>query len=133
MIVVRLAVVMALAVAQGATGAARAAEQDSVFANPLHFEEKGGEAIYHCVCAACHMPDGRGAAGAGAYPALVGDPRLLAAGYPVAIILHGQKAMPPLGGLLSDAQVADVVNFIRTHFSNDYPDAVTENEVKAAR
>ena len=132
MIVVRLAAVMAVIVA-GGSSVARAAEQDSVFANPGHFEEQGGEAIYHYVCTGCHMPDGRGAAGAGAYPALAADSRLLAAGYPVAIILHGQKAMPPLGAFLSDAQIADVVNFVRTHFGNDYPDVVTEAQVKAAR
>ena len=31
--------------------------------------------------------------------------------------------MPPIGGMMSDAQVADVVNYVRTHFGNAYPDA----------
>jgi mono/diheme cytochrome c family protein len=41
--------------------------------------------------------------------------------------------MPPLGELMSDEQVADVVNYVRTHFGNDYPDAVLPAEVSALR
>ena len=29
--------------------------------------------------------------------------------------------MPPLGQMMSDQQVADVVNYVRTHFGNSYP------------
>lgn len=103
------------------------------FANAEGFPEHGGKAIYAHVCAGCHMPDARGAAGAGAYPALAGDTRLSVAGYAIAIVLHGQKAMPPLGEYLTDRQVADVVNYVRRHFGNRYADAATTAEVKAAR
>jgi mono/diheme cytochrome c family protein len=34
---------------------------------------------------------------------------------------------------MSDAQVADVVNYVRTHFSNSYSDAVSAADVSAAR
>jgi mono/diheme cytochrome c family protein len=103
------------------------------FASDAHFPEHGGPAIYAHVCAGCHMEDARGASGAGAYPALAGDTRLAVTGYPITIVLHGHKAMPPLGEYLSDRQVADVVNYVRTHFGNHYGDAATPAEVKAAR
>ena len=35
--------------------------------------------------------------------------------------------------LMSDDQVAAVVNYVRTHFGNDYTDAVTADDVKNAR
>jgi mono/diheme cytochrome c family protein len=34
------------------------------------FSMQDGEAIYKGVCQGCHMPDAKGAVGAGAYPAL---------------------------------------------------------------
>jgi mono/diheme cytochrome c family protein len=41
--------------------------------------------------------------------------------------------MPPLGSMMSDVQVADVVNYVRTHFGNAYPGAVSAADVAAAR
>ena len=41
--------------------------------------------------------------------------------------------MPPVGKMMSDEQVAAVINYVRTHFGNDYHDAVTAEDVKAAR
>jgi len=41
--------------------------------------------------------------------------------------------MPPLGDMMNDDQVAAVVNYVRMHFSNNYRDAVTPADVKAAR
>jgi mono/diheme cytochrome c family protein len=97
------------------------------------FTEQGGEAIYKNVCQGCHMPDAKGAVGAGMYPALAKNPKLEVSGYPVSVIVNGQKAMPALGGMFSDQQVADVTNYIRTHFGNSYKDKVTPADVKAAR
>jgi mono/diheme cytochrome c family protein len=34
---------------------------------------------------------------------------------------------------MSDAQVADVANYIRTHFGNSYSEAVSAADVAAAR
>ena len=53
--------------------------------------------------------------------------------YTPQMIVNGQKAMPALGGMFSDQQVADVVNYIRTHFGNNYKDKVTPADVKATR
>jgi mono/diheme cytochrome c family protein len=35
--------------------------------------------------------------------------------------------------MMNDAQVAAVVNYVRTHFGNNYPDAVTAEDVKVIR
>jgi mono/diheme cytochrome c family protein len=94
---------------------------------------QGGEAIFTGVCQGCHMQDAKGAVGAGAYPALAKDSKLESAGYPVAVVTHGQKAMPPLGDFLDDLQVADVVNYIRDNFGNKYRDKVKPEDVKAQR
>ena len=101
---------------------------------PGDYSFQGGEAVYGHVCQSCHMADAKGAMGAGAgFPALAKNPRLAEAGYPVSVVLHGQKAMLPLGGLLSDQQIADVVNYVRSHFGNRYSGQVTAADVKAAR
>ena len=100
---------------------------------PGDYSFQGGAAVYSHVCQACHMADAKGAVGAGAFPALANNPKLAEAGYPIAVILHGQKAMMPLGNLLTDQQVADVVNYIRGNFGNRYKGAVTAADVKAAR
>ena len=34
---------------------------------------------------------------------------------------------------MSDEQVAAIVNYVRTHFGNDYRDTVTAENVKAVR
>lgn len=94
---------------------------------------KGGEAVYKGLCQDCHMSDARGAVGAAAYPALARNSKLETVGYPVAVVVHGQKAMPPFGAALNDEQIADVVNYVRTHFGNSFKDRATPADVKAAR
>ena len=37
------------------------------------------------------------------------------------------------GDMMNDGQVAAVVNYLRTHFGNNYKDAVTPEDVKQAR
>jgi mono/diheme cytochrome c family protein len=103
------------------------------FANPLHFEAQDGGALYRDICQGCHMPNGQGAKGAGTYPALAKNEHLASTGYPVLVVLRGQKAMPGFAGTLSDAQVAAVVTYVRTHFGNAYGDAVTPADVAGAR
>jgi mono/diheme cytochrome c family protein len=97
------------------------------------YSEQTGEALYTGICQGCHMPGAKGAVGAGAYPALAGDRKLAAKAYPVLVVLRGQKAMPEFGSALTDGQVANVVNYVRSHFGNSYTDPVTPDEVKALR
>ena len=103
------------------------------FDDPTRFHLQDGGALYRDICQGCHMPNAKGASGAGAYPALAADPKLAAAGYPVLVVLHGQKGMPGFAHMLTDAQVAAVVNYVRTHFGNHYRDAVSAGDVHTAR
>ena len=121
------------AIAVATTSAALAQSSGPFSSSPFRFTHQDGEAIYRNVCAGCHMPDGRGAVGAGAYPALARNAKLEAAGYPVLLVVNGQKAMPALGRQLDDNQVAAVVNYIRANFGNAYTDRVSTDDVKAAR
>ena len=92
-----------------------------------------GEELFASACQGCHMPDGKGAVGAGNYPSLSKDGNLEAGGYPVYVVVRGQRAMPPVGVMMNDDQVAAVVNYVRTHFGNQYRDAVTADDVKRVR
>ena len=110
----------------------------AVYADPIlspgfRFSEQTGEALYTNVCQACHMSNGEGAVGAGRYPSLAKNTKLEAGDYPTYVVLHGQKAMPAVGRLMTDEQVAAVVTYIRTHFGNDYKEPVTAEQVKKAR
>ena len=107
---------------------------DGWFSNGGKITLQDGQGIYDALCAACHMEEGSGAVGAGAYPALARNPNLAGAGYVVAAIVRGQKAMPALGSLLNDEQVVAVVNYVRTHLGNDYqPDPATLQMVRSVR
>ena len=94
---------------------------------------QGGEAIFKGVCQGCHMPDAKGVVGAGAYPALAHNSKLETAGYAIAVVVNGQKAMPALGSMMTDQQIADVINYIRSNFNNSYKDKVVPADVKLAR
>ncbi len=94
------------------------------FGDPM-FPQQTGEDIYKGVCQGCHMPDAKGAVGAGAYPALARNPKLEIAAYPIGVIVGGQKAMPSFGPYFTDEQIANVVTYIRTNFGNRYRGKVT--------
>ncbi len=103
------------------------------FSPGFRFTEATGEELFASACQGCHMSDGKGAIGAAAYPSLVQDSNLAAGGYPLYVVVRGQRAMPPVGAMMSDAQVAAVVNYVRTHFGNQYQDAVSADDVKRVR
>ena len=86
-----------------------------------------GEQLYSTLCAGCHMPDGSGAVGAGAYPALKNNQLLEYANYPVSLIVNGRAAMPSLGHLLTDEQVVAITSYIQSNLGNGYtPDATVQ-------
>ena len=131
-----MAAALTLAPAAYAQEASEAAMIDRAgwFEDPARLTQTGGLQVYEAICAACHMPEGEGASGAGDYPALAGNDNLLMPDYAIYVILNGQKAMPPLGGVLDDTQIADVVNYIRTSFGNDFSeDPATPEHVADAR
>lgn len=111
-----------------------AASDSHGFVSATRFGQRDGGALYAAICAGCHMPDGRGAVGAGSYPALAGNAKLEYPAYPVTIVLNGLHGMPGFAGQLDDGQVAAVVNWVRTNLGNAYAaDPATPEEVKAAR
>jgi mono/diheme cytochrome c family protein len=131
-------VVMLMALLMGAaTVSARAVAQDAprtfTISPGYRFTEKSGEALYNATCAGCHMPDGKGAQGAGHYPALADNPAVDAAPYVIVNVLHGRKAMPSFGDAMNDDQVAAVVNYTRTHFGNRFAGSVTPSQVRSLR
>jgi mono/diheme cytochrome c family protein len=108
--------------------------------DPAILTTNDGRQIFEQVCQGCHMSDGRGAIGAGHYPALAKDRTLVSRQYMALTVLMGRRNMPAFGakhaigfGLppatLSDVQIAGVVNYVRTHFGNRYTDPITAAEV----
>lgn len=124
----KIALVMSLALAKAAL-----ALDDRTFSSGYRFVEMTGEELFANVCQGCHMPDAAGATGAGSYPSLAGNSNLEAAGYPILIVVNGRRGMPPFGDMMTDGQVAAVVNYLRTHFGNSYEDVVTARDVRDAR
>jgi len=103
-----------------------------------------GARLYLDNCNACHMVDGKGAAGI--FPALDGASMVTAsdpAGL-IEIILGGARmpsteqrpadiAMPSFGWRLSDAEVAELVNFLRSSWSNKTSSSVSPGTVAKIR
>jgi len=126
----------------------------AVAAAPAHADEGGilgnsvlkstdGQVIYQHICQGCHMPDARGAVGAGYYPALADDRTLASKQYMALTLLAGRRNMPAFGArhaipvlfmppvTLTEEQIAAVVNYVRTHFGNHYTDSISAAEVRA--
>ncbi|MEO7755449.1 MAG: cytochrome c [Dokdonella sp.] len=97
------------------------------------FAQRDGESLYRAICQGCHMSDARGAQGAGHYPALSENSNLANALYPAIVVLRGRGGMPQLDNSLSDEQVAVVVNYVRCHFGNAYPDKLTAADIARLR
>lgn len=79
------------------------------------------------------MNDGQGASGAGDYPSFVGDERLRSPDYPIDVVLNGLRGMPLFSDKLSDQQIADVVNYLRTNFGNQLNGNTTADDVARVR
>jgi mono/diheme cytochrome c family protein len=101
-----------------------------------------GEQIYTQICQGCHMPAGLGATGAGFYPKLAANKKFVSWEFVALTVLNGRNGMPPFGlppaagararaSQLSDAQVADVVNYVRSHFDNRFKATVSVQQVAA--
>jgi mono/diheme cytochrome c family protein len=126
------ALVVSMAVGSPAV-ADDAPAESAVMSHGWEFSEQGGADLFRNICAACHQADAKGAVGAGAYPSLVADRNLASNEFMLAVLLDGLKDMPPVGSMMSDAQVADVISYVRTHFNNAYGKTVSAADVSAAR
>jgi mono/diheme cytochrome c family protein len=123
----------ALTLAVWLAGAAGASAQTPFLSKGWTFDEPDGASLYAHVCAACHQADGKGATGAGSYPALKGDERLASTDYLLGVLLGGQHAMPALGRAMSDAQLASLVNYVKREFAGAQDDPATVERAAAAR
>ncbi|MCQ8240820.1 c-type cytochrome [Rhizosaccharibacter radicis] len=110
---------------------ARADAAANVAGGPITSHD--GATLYRQLCQGCHMANAKGAVGAATIPALAGNPKLASGGYPVYVILNGYGAMPWFSGTLDDAQIAALVNYVRTNFGNHYTDGVKPEDVAAVR
>ena len=125
-----------------AAAPAAPAASSNVFVKASDEQMKRGAAVYARTCIACHQPTGLGLppvfpplANA---PIVVGNPEL-----PVKFILQGlmgpitvngmtyNSMMPPVAGV-SDADIADVLTYVRQSFGNQ-GGPVTADQVKAIR
>ena len=88
-----------------------------------------GEALFVDQCSGCHMADGHGMAGA--FPPLAGNPSLQGrdADNAIRVVLEGARmvataakptalAMPAFDWKLDDAEIADVVDYVRNAWGN---------------
>lgn len=106
-----------------------------------------GQTTYMQVCFACHQPTGQGLPGM--FPPLASSDwvaankpdriiRMVLHGFTGPITLNGKPfaspapLMPPQGAALSDAQIADVLTFVRNSFGNK-ASAVTPEQVAVIR
>jgi mono/diheme cytochrome c family protein len=132
---------VALLAALGSAGAF--ADTPGVMKGPSTTPATGasGADLYTHICQGCHMVQAQGATGAGKYPSLVSNPALKSADYVAVTVLLGKRAMPAFGKPvdpsfnfgevhISDADVAEVVNFVRSHFGNQYADKITASKIE---
>ena len=101
-----------------------------------------GQELYNIYCISCHQGDGKGAKGR--FPTLVGTDwvigdkkrliNVLLNGLEGEIIVNGEtwNGYMPQHIFLSDEQITDVLNYIRTSFGNNAP-IVDINEVVKLR
>jgi mono/diheme cytochrome c family protein len=134
----------ALALALLAAPLASQADEAFAMQSVGQFSKADGATIYSHVCQGCHMPGGQGARQVGHYPALAGNPTLASPHYVAMTILQGRKNMPAFGATpeqlaqtrgvaLTDAQVAEVTNYLRTHFGNRFEDRISAADVAELR
>ncbi|MGY4327363.1 mono/diheme cytochrome c family protein [Bradyrhizobium sp. LB7.2] len=103
------------------------------FSSGYRFDETTGDQLYANACRGCHMIDAMGASAAASYPSLAANHNLESSFYVIDVVLNGRRGMPSFGEMMKDDQIAAVVNYLRTHFANNYSDAVMASDVQAAR
>ncbi|NEU11041.1 c-type cytochrome [Methylobacterium sp. BTF04] len=98
-----------------------------------------GAGTYLSYCSSCHKPDGKGVEGA--IPALAGNTSVQAQGPEtvIRVILGGLSAqngyapMPAIGAGMTDAEVADVTDYVRNSWGNSAPVITERGIVGSAR
>lgn len=108
-------------------------EWERLFASDEHFSTNSGAELYETMCQACHMADGQGAKGVGYFPSFVGNERLRSPDYPIDVVLNGLRGMPHFSHMLTDEQIAGVVNHLRTSFGNQLDGDTNAEDVARVR
>jgi len=76
-----------------------------------------GKTLFAKNCAACHQANGKGIPGA--FPALAGSGFVQGAPVEVAtVLLKGRGGMPDFSNNLDDAEIAQVLSYVRTSWGN---------------
>lgn len=90
-----------------------------------------GKTLFAKNCAACHQASGKGIPGA--FPALAGNAFVQGAPDDVAtVLLKGRGGMPDFSGSLDDAEIAQVLSYVRSSWGNSAP-PLGEQQVGARR
>ena len=126
----------------GAGAASNASASSSVSAE-RGYDAAKGKALFTANCAACHQGNGKGLPGA--FPALKGNAAINDANPTTHIraVLHGLQGanvggvvysspMPAFGDTLSDADIANIINYERSSWGN-HGAPVTAEQVAAER
>jgi mono/diheme cytochrome c family protein len=123
------------------SAAASAMADSPMFTSRAAIGSLSGAQIYDHICQGCHMSDAQGATGAGTYPKLAANKKFVSWEFVALTVINGRNGMPPFGQPanqessrathLTDAQIADVVNYVRSHFDNKFKTNVTANQVAA--
>ena len=107
------------------------------------YDAAKGQTLFTATCAACHQTAGEGLPGA--FPPLKGNPAVNDADPTehIHVVLHGLQGanvggivypspMPPFGATLSDADIANIINYERSSWGN-HGASVTGEQVAAER
>jgi mono/diheme cytochrome c family protein len=96
-----------------------------------HADAPDGKTLFGKNCAACHQATGKGIPGA--FPALAGNPFVQGAPAEVStVLLKGRGGMPDFSGSLDDAEIAQVLSYVRTNWGNSAA-PLSEQDVASQR
>ena len=96
------------------------------------FITTNGKKLYDDSCAGCHMPDGKGAQGAGYYPPLADNSKMQSKYYIISVVMNGLRGMPSFHSMMNDEQIAAVTQYVHSDL-NKFTDKVTAANVAQLR
>lgn len=96
------------------------------------FITTNGKKLYDDSCAGCHMPDGKGAQGAGYYPPLADNSKMQSKYYIISVVMNGLRGMPSFHNMMNDEQIAAVTQYVHSNL-NSFTDTVTAANVAQLR
>jgi mono/diheme cytochrome c family protein len=120
-----------MTLALGASAAGWGAGEAHAQAQPAAAAPADGKTLFAKNCAACHQASGKGIPGA--FPALAGNGFVQGAPAEVStVLLKGRGGMPDFSGSLDDAEIAQVLSYVRGSWGNSAA-PLSAGEVAAQR